>query len=107
MKNPLGRRPGGGRTLLTKVLRLGPALLLPIVYIWADTCYRIGSGEARDWWRVYPFAAVMVVAVLWHLALIVVGKDKLYYAMYALWHVPVFLFAIFFACMYATRAAWL
>jgi hypothetical protein len=93
--------------LSTKVFRFGPALLLPIVYLWASTCNLIGSGEAGDWWRVYPFAVMLVAALLWHLALIAVEQDKLYYAVYAIWHFPVFLVAIFFAYMHATRAAWL
>jgi hypothetical protein len=95
--------------LLTKVFRLGPALLLPIVYLWAKIacCDPIWPGEAGDWWRGHPFAVVVVVALLWHLALIAVGKDKLLYSVYALAHVPIFLLVSFFSVMHVTRAAWL
>jgi hypothetical protein len=50
---------------------------------------------------------MVAVALLWHLALIAVEKDKLHYAVYAIWHIPVFLVAIFFAFMHVTSGAWL
>jgi hypothetical protein len=95
---------GEGANMLTKVFRIGPVLLLPIVYLWGKVCNQIGSDEAYDWWRVYPFAVMLVVALIWHLALIVVGKDKLDYSMYALGHFPIFLLVSFLSYLHATRA---
>jgi hypothetical protein len=92
--------------VLIKVFRIGPVSLLPLIILWGAVCYRIGSLEAYDWWREYPFAVMVVVALLWHLALIAVGKDRLLYSVCALAHFPIFLFATFLAYMAATRAPW-
>jgi hypothetical protein len=90
--------------MLIKAFRLGPVLLLPVVFLWGKLCNQIGSWEAYDWWRGYPISGMIVAAVVWHLALIAVEKDKLNYSMYALGHFPIFLLVSFISYLHATRA---
>jgi hypothetical protein len=86
------------------MFRLGPVVLLPLIILWAQACFRVGSSEAYDWWRTYPIYAAVAVAVLWHTALLMVDKDRFHYLMYAIAHLPIFVFAAFISLIYATRA---
>jgi hypothetical protein len=90
--------------LARRMFRLGPIVLFPLMILWAQVCYRIGSSEAYDWWRTYPLYAAVAVAVLWHAALLIVEKDRFDYLMYAIVHLPIFVYAAFISGVYATRA---
>ena len=90
--------------MLAKVFRVGPILLLPLIILWGEVCFRIGSSEAYDWWRTYPIYAASAAAGVWHLALIVKEEDRFHYAMYAVAYLPILLFTSFMSLIYATRA---
>jgi len=87
-----------------RAFRIGPVLLFPFVILWGEACYRIGLGEDYAWWRVYPILGALVAAGTWHLALLIVEKDRFHYSMYAVAHLPFFLFAAFTSYLRATRA---
>jgi hypothetical protein len=92
--------------MLARVFRLGPVLLWPLVILWGEVCFRIGSGEARDWWRIYPILAAVVGAAIWHLALALVAKkeDRFGQAMYAIANLPLLIVTSAIYLLYATRS---
>ena len=90
--------------LAKKMFRLGPAVLLPLMILWAQVCFRTGTSEAYDWWRMHPIYAAVAVVVPWHVALLLVEKDRFIYLMYAVAHIPIFVVAAFISLLRATRA---
>jgi hypothetical protein len=89
--------------LSRKLFRLGPVLLVPPTVIWAVACNGIGSEEANDWWRIYPFIGAFALAALWHLALVIRETERLRYTGYAIWHLPLFFITAEISMIYATR----
>jgi len=75
----------------TKAFRIGPALLFPIVIVWAAISNELcPEGECHDLWRTLPLHGALALAVLWHLALITVEKERNFYLLYAAIHLPAF-----------------
>jgi hypothetical protein len=75
-----------------RFFQTGPALLVPLVFIWTAISHATTSHEVDDWWRIVPFYGAVGVAVLWHLALIVRTKERanFHIVVYALLFLPTF-----------------
>jgi hypothetical protein len=73
--------------LSRRLFRLGPAILVPPMVVWAAICSGIDS-RGEEWWRVYPFFGTFALGVLWHLALAILEKERAHYVGYALCHLP-------------------
>jgi hypothetical protein len=90
--------------MLIRAYRIGPVLLLPLIILWGEVCFRIGTSEAYDWWRSYPIFAAGAGAAIWHLALVIREEERFDYAMYAIVHLSILLFTSFVQLIHATRA---
>lgn len=89
---------------LRKVFRMGPVSLSPLMFLWSGVSYLSSSGESHDLWRLVPLHVGLAAAVLWHVALIAVEKERKFYLGYALFHLPVFILLVHgWAVIFATR----
>ena len=93
--------------MLTRIFRIGPLLLLPLIILWGQVCYRIGKFEAyqlHDWWRSYPIYAAVTGAAICHLALVITEKKRLHYTIYTIGLLPISLSTSVVSLVYATLA---
>jgi hypothetical protein len=94
-------------TGLAKFFRTGPALLIPVVYLWAIISHNFcpHGMECHDLWRTLPFYAAIGIAVLWHVALIVHNKGRSGSDwVYAIIFVPTFYLFCVYAMIIAIKA---
>jgi hypothetical protein len=89
--------------LSRRLFRVGPVILVPPMIIWAVACNGIDSEEAGDWWRIYPFVGTFALAALWHVALVILDKERLRYVGYAICHLPLLYVAAAISMIYAVR----
>jgi hypothetical protein len=95
--------PGRG---FTKAFRVGPALLIPAVFLWAVISNLSCPGESvcRDaLWRRLPIYAADAIAVLWNLALVAIAKERILYVLYAIIFLPSFYLFCAFAIVLAIK----
>jgi hypothetical protein len=94
--------------VLTRIFRIGPVLLLPLIILWGQVCYQTGTYKAHqqhDWWRSYPIYAAFAGAAIWHRALVVTEeKWRLHYIIYAIAHLPILFLTSEVSLIYATLA---
>jgi hypothetical protein len=86
------------------LFRLGPIVLLVPLALWGWAWTNIVNGEDQSWYIVWPIVGVLILAALWHAALIAVEKRRrIPYLLYAIVHMPVFYVAANIALIIATR----
>ena len=90
---------------LALMFQIGPILLIPVTVLWAVISHQScpASDECNDSWRMVPMYGVLILAALWHLALVVTQKERKFYLAYAAFHFPVFYFFWAFALVFAIK----
>jgi hypothetical protein len=85
----------------TRIYRLGPFQLAPIVILWGV----IAAPETERWelWRILPLYGALIVALLWHAALIHREQPRRFYLGYAVVHLAIFYFYWTYALVLATN----
>jgi hypothetical protein len=77
------------------LFRIGPVLLLVPLLLWAWVWSAIVPDEAtkaQQWYIIPPMIALLILAALWHIALVVVEKGwRFPYLFYAIAHMTLFL----------------
>jgi hypothetical protein len=87
-----------------RFFQTGPALLVPLVFIWTAISHATTSHEVDDWWRIAPFYGALGIAVLWHLALIARIKERAnFHIVYALLFMPTFYYFCMLSLVLAIR----
>jgi hypothetical protein len=85
---------------LARLFRAGPALLVPVVYLWSVVSHYFCRGEeecSNDIWRVIPFYVAIGAALFWHATLILRNRERLGLdVVYAVIFMPAF----YLFCMY-------
>jgi hypothetical protein len=77
-------------------------MLIPTL-VWAATWYLVLREENQSWYIAWPLIGVFVIVVIWHVALIILQKNRLAYATYAIVFVPVFYVVYGLALIFATH----
>jgi hypothetical protein len=88
---------------MRKVFRIGPVLMLVPTISWATAWYLILRDENDSWYIVWPLIAFLIIALVWHVALLIFEQKRLAYFAYALVHVPVFLVTYELALIFGTH----
>jgi hypothetical protein len=85
------------------LFRVGPVLMLIPTVLWATAWNLLLHDKKQSWYIVWPLVGFLGIAVIWHVALLVLEKDRLAYLGYALVHLPAFWVVYVFAIILATH----
>ena len=95
------------RRIIHNLFQIGPVLLLVPLLLWTLAWTNILTGEANDdkkWYIVPPMRDLVVLAILWHIALVVAEKGRrVLYLVYAILHIPAFYVVWVIALVFATH----
>ncbi|MCP4619855.1 MAG: hypothetical protein GY844_25895 [Bradyrhizobium sp.] len=86
-----------------RLFRVGPVLMLVPTILWAAGWNWTLQGENDSWYIIGPLIGFLIIVLVWHLALLLVEKNRFAYFGYALVHLPLFWVTYEFAMMFATR----
>ena len=83
---------------MNRLVKSVPVILTCLLIAWTLAVYRYSQYD--DAWAIDPALLVFPVALLWHIALIVVEKPRYLFVWYAIIHLPILLI-IWFGCLMA------
>ena len=72
------------------LFRIGPVVMLVPVIVWATGWYHHRGPFDAGWYVIWPMYFFILLTVFWHAALLVFGKHRLTYLIYAIFHLPAF-----------------
>jgi hypothetical protein len=85
------------------LFRVGPIVMLIPTLLWATAWNLLLHDENQSWYIVWPLIGFIGIAVIWHVALLVIEKNRLAYLGYALVHLPAFFVIYVFSIIFATH----
>jgi len=77
-------------------------MLIP-TFAWAAAWYFVLRDENDSWYIVWPLAGFFAIAVMWHVALLILERPRLAYLAYAIAFIPAFYVTYALAMIYATH----
>jgi hypothetical protein len=77
-------------------------MLIPTL-VWAAAWYFVLRDENDSWYIVWPLVGFFAIVVMWHVALLILERQRLAYFAYAITFIPAFYVAYGFAMIFATH----
>ena len=77
-------------------------MLIPTVAWTAVWCLML-RDENQSWYIVWPLIGFLAIVMIWHVALLIVERERLAYLIYAIVFIPAFSVLYFFAVIFATH----
>jgi len=77
-------------------------MLVPTL-IWAAAWNLVLRGEDDSWYIVWPLMGFLATVVMWHVALLILERNRLAYLAYAVAFIPIFFVAYVLALIFATH----
>jgi hypothetical protein len=77
-------------------------MLVPTL-VWAAAWRVVLRDENDSWYIAWPLVGFLAVVVMWHVALLILERNRLAYLAYASAFIPVFFVVYGFAMMFATH----
>jgi hypothetical protein len=90
-------------SLLRTTFRIGPVLMVVPTLAWATVWYLALQGENDSWYIVWPLIGFFAAVIIWHIALLILEKNRFAYIAYAIVFMPAFYILYGLALIFATH----